>query len=343
MYENQDGIKSYHDQYGISKEYVERIWEQLERNKRYERFRHEAELLNKTKREELVDMVNTALKEEGCPLISVNQIKFYPQYIGNTGIGQPIDKSLTKIIYDYYYPPAPAGEYAHFTDLIAFESILSNKQIRLTSTIKRKDEFEFALFYADHDIDGFKRSFVSSTQEEALMNDLFYLSLTENKEPEIDIKRGMWRYFGRMGTGVKLILDISTSHSDFRKVYYPNSTYSNDKQLLAKLTERIKAVFGKPFLFNSISKFGTFYIHSEFEDECETRYLIKRLSDDYPFPFTIHFQGTVPYIELDFVSSWGKLLPIKVQPGVNCNLDEVHRIVDASGVTLEILPQATSI
>ena len=90
------------------------------------------------------------------------------------------------------------------------------------------------------------------------MNDLFYLSLTENKEPEIDIKRGMWRYFGRMGTGVKLILDISTSHSDFRKVYYPNSTYSNDKQLLAKLTERIKAVFGKPFLFNSISKFGTF-------------------------------------------------------------------------------------
>jgi hypothetical protein len=327
----------------LSKEYIEQIKKQMEKFEWYENLRHEAEVLNRTRRQELVDLVNSILSEEHCPPITVSQIKFYPQYIGNTGIGLPIDKGLTKIIYNYYYPPAPNGEYAHFTDLSALESILTFKKIRLTSTIKRKNELEFKLFYEDHDIDGFKRPADASTQDEQLMNDLFYLSLTENRESLIDIKRGMWKYFGKGGTGVKLIFDISTVHSDFRKVYYPDSPFSTDKKLMIKLMERINATFGKPFLFNSISKFGAFYIHSDFDDECETRYLIKRHSDDYPFSFSIQHQGTIPFIELDFVSPWGSFLPIKVQPGLNCNRAAVQSIVDASGLTLEVLPSATSL
>ncbi len=327
----------------LSKQYIEQIKQQLEKDKWYAGLHREAEVLNNTRKMELLNLVNAVLTEENCPLITDNQIKFYPQYVGNTGIGMPIDKGLTKIIYNYYYQPAPNGEYAHFTDLVALESILKSKKIRLTSTIKRKDDLEFALFYEDHDIEGFKRPIDASTQEEALMNDLFYLSLTENKEPSIDIKRGMWQHFGKMGTGVKLIFDIVTTHVDFRTVYYPNSPYSVNKQLVSKLIERINTVFGKPFVFNSISKFGSFYIHSDFDDECETRYLVKRFSDDYPFPFIVQYHNTIPYIELDFVSPWGALLPIKVQPGLNCDRTVVQRIVDESGLTVEVLPNAISL
>ncbi|SFW89391.1 hypothetical protein [Chitinophaga sancti] len=343
MNDNQDLSKSYYDQYGIPKKFVEGIREQVERDNRYQELLREADVLNKRERAGLVELINGILQEEKCPLINENQIKFYPQYIGNTGIGVPIDTTLTKIIYDHYYPPAPAGEYAHFTDLTALQSILTNRKLRLTSTIKRKHEFEFTLFYSDHDIEGFKRPIDNSTMEEGLMKDLFYISLTENKEPEIDIRRGMWQHFGKMGAGVKLIFDITTSHSDFRKVYYPNSSYAADKNLLAKLMDRISEVYGKPLVFKAISKFGTFYIDAGFEDECETRYLIKRYSDDYPFPFVTHFHGDIPFIELDFISPWGKLLPIKVQPGVNCNRDDVQSIVDASGMGLEVLPNVTSI
>lgn len=326
----------------LSKEYLESIKKQLDKQKWYDGLRQEAETLNQERRQELLDLVNSTLLEENCPTIIESQIKFYPQYIGNTGIGMPLDKGLTEIIYNYYYPPAPDGEYAHFTDLIALESILSNKKIRLTSTIKRKDHMEFKLFYDDHDIEGFRRPDDGATKDELLMKDLFYLSLTENKEPAIDIRRGMWDYFGKQGAGVKLIFDISTIHTDFRKVYYPEAPFSEDKQLVRKLMERIYAAFSKPFVFNSISKFGSFYIHAAFYDECETRYLIKRLSDDYPFPFTIHYQDTIPYIELDFVSLWGSFIPIQVQPGVNCDRIEVQRIVDASGLSVEVLPNATS-
>lgn len=328
---------------GLSKEYIEQMKKQMDKFEWYEKLRQEADILNRTRRQDLVDLVNTILGEEHCPHITENQIKFYPQYIGNTGIGMPIDKGLTKIIYNYYYPPSPEGEYAHFTDLVALESILSSQKIRLTSTIKRKDDLEFKLFYEDHDIEGFKRPADASTQDELLMNDLFYLSLTENKESAIDIKRGMWQHFGKGGTGVKLIFDIKTNHSDFRRVYYPNSAYDVDKQLVKKLMEGINNEFTKPFVFNSISKFGAFYIDSGFDDECETRYLVKRLSDDYPFPFVVQYQDTIPFIELDFVSPWGSLLPIKVQPGLNCDRTEVQRIIYASGLTIEVLPNATSL
>lgn len=321
----------------LSKQFIEQIKQQVEKNQWYAELQREAEVLNNTRKEDLLNLVNTALAEEKCPLITENQIKFYPQYIGNTGIGKPIDKGLTEIIYNYYYPQAPNGEYAHFTDLLSLESILESKNIRLTSAIKRIDDLEFALFYEDHDIEGFKRPIDASTQEEALMKDLFYLSLTENKKPSIDIKRGMWKHFGKNGTGVKLIFNIVTTHVDFRSVYYPNSPYSVDKQLVSKLIERINRMFCKPFIFNSISKFGSFYIHSDFEDECETRYLIKRLTDDYPFPFTVQFHNNIPYIELDFVSPWGSFLPIKVQPGLYCNRTEVQKIVNESGLNVEVL------
>lgn len=328
----------------LSAEYLNQIKQGLEKQKQHQRLRQAANLLNQTRKKDLVEIINATLNEEHCPLITEAQIQFYPQYIGNAGIGMPIDKGLTKIIYDYYYPPASLGQYAHFTDLFALESILTNQKIRLTSTIKRKDEAEFELFYEHHDeIDGYSRDFGTSIYSEDLMKDLFYISLTDNQDSVIDIKRGMWRYFGKNGEGVKLIFEISTEHGDFRRVYYPNSNSSKNKQLVKKLTERISSEFSMPLLFNSISKFGAFYIDAGYEDESEARFLIKKFSDDYPFPFTIHHKDNIPYIELNFESPWGIFKPIQVQPGLKCSRDEVQQIVDQSGLNIEVLSNATSI
>ena len=256
----------------------------FERQERYAQLKKEADALNKTLLNELVELVNAVLIEEGCPLINGSQIKFYPQYIGNTGIGEPIDSSLTNIIYDNYFPVAPSGQYAHFTDLIALESILSKQKIRLTSTIKRKDDWEFKLFYDDLNVTGFERPYRGGTYDDYLMNELFYLSVTENKEVGIDLKRGMWNHFGHAGTGVKMIFEIETSHRDFRQVFYQNAKSMEGKSLLHKLNDRIESRFGKPFVFNSLSKIGSFYISKCFQDEFESRFLIKK---DYIYKFRI--------------------------------------------------------
>lgn len=324
-------------------EYIQKVKDtqiSLERYERFNRLRLEANELNRTRRNELVDLVNNILQAEGCPLINNAHIKFYPQYVGNTGFGDVIDQSLTRIIYNYYYPAAKNGEYAHFTDLTALDSILKSKKIRLTSTIKRKDDKEYKLFYEDANITGFKRPYnIDFTVDENLMRDLFYISLTKNQDTSVDIKRGMWQYFGRGGYGVKLVFDIDIIHSDFREVCYAEGS----KQLLKKLNDEIGITFDKPLVFNSISKIGSFYIHEDFKDEFETRILVKNGSDDYPFPFKIFDATTIPYIELDFEGELGKIMPVKIQPGMFCNRDDVQKIVESSGLNIQVLPNATSL
>lgn len=314
---------------------------QLEKMKFYDALRVEANQLNRTKKTELVLMINEILSKFNCPLINENQIKFYPQYIGNTGIGTPIDKQLTKIIYDHYYPAAKSGTYAHFTNLEALDGITNQRKLRLTSTYKRKDDLEFALFYVDHNIEGFKNATSTSASNDELMKNLFYISLTADQAMEIDIQRGIWDYFGVQGTGVKLIFDIETEHIDFRDVHYPNPKKTKSTQLFSRLENKIYSTFRKHLLFNSISKVGSFYIDSKFKDEFETRFLIKNLSDDYFFNFEIlNFNG-IPYIELDFISEWAKIEPVKVQPGAECDCKLVQEILKKNDSKAVILPNAT--
>jgi len=300
---------------------------------------------NEEKLSELVSFVNEILLSEGCQTIDSTQIKFYPQSIGNTFIGETLTSTyLSEIIYRYYYPTAPSGIYAHFTTLEALESILvTEKKIRLTSMIKRKDDWEFKLFYEEHGITGYTREVGNTTLDETLMRELFYMSLTDNKTEEIDIKRGIWNYFGVYGKGVKIIFDISTQHIDFRKVCYQNEKIKNKEALLHKLEKGIYEKYKQHFVFASVSKIGGFYISKLFTDEFETRYLIKNGSGSYQLPFTFPIQynpDQVPYISLNFHSKWGNFIPIKVQPGKNCERDKVLQIVNDSGLGLEVLPNA---
>lgn len=313
-------------------------------NEEMDRLSAQARKNNIERIDELVTLVNEILIEEGCETIDKTQIKFYMEFIGNFSVGETMDNKLSHIIFQYYYPTAQSGEYAHFTSIEALESILTNQKIRLTSMLKRKDEWEFKLFYEEHDITGYTRQHGGATYDEYLMSELFYLSLTKNQDSDTDIKRGMWGHFGKGGTGVKLVFDISTNHIDFRKVCYQNDRVQNGVALLQKLDAAIMARFNMPFVFESESKVGGFYISKIFNDEFETRYLIKKGSSNYPFPFQIlQNENGIGYIELDFVSRWGNFTPVKIQPGLNCDRNRVLQIVQNSGLNIEVLPNAVSL
>jgi hypothetical protein len=313
----------------------------INRMNRIEKLKQEANNLNRTRLQDLVNIVNNVLLTEGCPLINDTQIRFFPSYVGDTGVGATMDKQLSKIIYDYYFPKADSGLYAHFTSKEVLQSILSSQKVRLTSTIKRKGDGEFKLFYDDHLVDGYTKPYnAKSTYDEYLMSELFYMSLTKNQDESTDMKRGLWSYFGRGGHGVKLIFDIQSNHIDFRKVYYQSYQSLTQRALLHKLNSAVQTEFKRPLVFASISKIGSFYISLSFQDEFETRFLVKYASDDYPFPFEIKKDGDIPYIELDFYSMFGTFLPVKVQPGFYCDKNEVEKIVSSSGLNIEVLNNA---
>ncbi|TDO22373.1 hypothetical protein [Pedobacter duraquae] len=297
----------------------------------------EAGKLNKDQKQELLTSVNESLINANCPVITAEQITFMPQSVGNWGMQ---DSTLTTIIFDHYYPPALDGQYAHFTDLNAFDSILKQKKMRLTSPLKRESDDEFIHVYDEYGMDGYQNSTHPVSGKKALMENLFYLSLTGNQSSDIDMQRGMWDHFGNAGTGVKLVFQITVkNHDSFRKVFYPEISGDLSKDLITNL-KRIAAIYDRPFVINRTSRLGAFYISNVFKDEYETRLLVKKLPE-MPFPFPVHINSAgIPFIELDFDNKLVNFNLIEVQPGFNCDRSHLQSILDSYHSSATLLPSA---
>ncbi len=332
----------------MNDQYFEKIKVAVQKSIEYEKLEKIADELNKTELENLLQVVNTILLEKTGQTIEKEHIKFYPQYVGNTGIGETLNKKLSNIIFDYYYPKATEKEYAHYTSLTALKSILiETKKIRLTSALKRLKDNEFKLFYADHNLKGYEKEENGFSYDEHLMRDLFYLSFTEVKNEILDDTRFLWDSFGKSGKGVKLVFEIETNHVDFRKVFYQGDETNPESSLLNLLAKEIYDKYDeKVFVYSGVSKMGSFYIDDKFNKEIESRYLVKRFSDDYGDKFNFEIkcdENDFPFIELDFESEWGNFKLTKIQPGKECNKLEVENIVKESGLKIEVLDNARNI
>ena len=331
----------------MNDEYFEKVKAAIQKSIEYEKLQKFANELNETQLNDLIEIVNKILQEKTGETIDKNHIKFYPQYIGNTGIGNTLDKKLSNIIFDYYYPKATEQEYAHYTSVSALIGIIcDSKKLRLTSPIKRLKDNEFKLFYSDHNLKGYEKEENNVSYDEQLMRDLFYISFTEVKNELLDDTRFLWDNFGGSGKGVKLIFEIKTDHPDFRKVFYKEQKTKSESSLLNVLAKEIYNKYEKVFVYAGVSKMGSFYIDDDFNKEIETRFLLKRWSEEYEDKFNFEIKNDEngnPFIELDFNSEWGEFKLTKIQPGKECDKQQIEQLVSESGLSIEVLNNARSI
>ncbi len=254
---------------------------------------------------------------------------------------------MSNIIFDYYYPKATEQEYAHYTSVSALKGIICDtKKLRLTSTIKRLKDNEFKLFYADHNLKGYEKNEHGTSDDEHLMRDLFYISFTEVKNELLDDTRFLWDSFGGGGKGVKLIFEIKSNHTDFRKVFYKDQKTKSESSLLHVLAKEIYDKYEKVFVYAGVSKMGSFFIDEKFNKEIETRFLIKKWSDDYADKFNFEIKNDIngnPFIELDFISEWGEFKLTKIQPGKDSDKKQIEQLVRDSGFSIEVLNVARNI
>jgi hypothetical protein len=110
--------------HAMNDEYFEKVKAAIQKSIEYEKLEKIANELNRTQLNDLIKLVNKILKEQTGETIDENHIKFYPQYIGNTGIGNTLNKKLSNIIFDSYYPKANEQEYAHYTNVSALKGII---------------------------------------------------------------------------------------------------------------------------------------------------------------------------------------------------------------------------
>lgn len=330
----------------MNEEYFERVKKQVVKMQEYEEMEKISGQKNRTEINDLVSTINIILQDLTGQKITKDHIKFYPKYIGNTGIGETLDKKLSQIIFDYYYPKSAESEYAHYTSVAALKNILLHKKIRLTSTIKRLKDNEFKLFYSDYNLKGYEKVENGNSYDENLMSQLFYISLTESKNELFDDTRFLWDNFGNAGKGIKLIFDIETNHPDFRKVFYQNNETKSEDSLLHRIAKMIDEKYQQVFVYAGVSKMGSFYIDDKFNKEIESRFLIKKWSDNYSQDFNFEIledDDGFPFIELDFQSEWGNFNLKQIQPGSNCDKSIIEDLVAKSNLDIEVLNNAISI
>ncbi|MEA5429237.1 hypothetical protein [Arcicella lustrica] len=182
---------------------------------------------------------------------------------------------LTDLILKNYFQQNPIGEYHHFTDLAAFESILTNKKLWLFSVKKRFGENEFKPFYKAHHMDGYELRQNSSgvPMENELVENAFYASFT-NDRLSTDAETYMWDYFAKK-TGVRLVFEVNEVNTDFRQIYYPDKATRTDISLLTDLID-IATRRNKYLIIERIATIGFFYLPCDYKIEQEYRLLVKR-------------------------------------------------------------------
>lgn len=79
-------------------------------------------------------------------------------------------------------------------------------------------------------------------------------------------------------------------------------------------------LYNRQFALSKISKIGGFYLPSTYDIENETRFLIKKHTDDYEFNFTaVNESNDIAFIELPFSSVYGTFEVKSIHLGKDCD------------------------
>lgn len=299
---------------------------------------------NQNDLQSLVRDINAVLEHKQCSRISPDDIWVNNRAVTNLMTSDPGKENLSQIIYDHYFKRANSGVYSHYTSLDAFRSIVLSQRIRLTSPIKRIKQGEYSLFYDKYKAFQFKDSISHPGLHRDSMVDLFYISLVKDGSQAYGSSRNMWSDFGDCHRGVRIIFDVNSRHPDFRHVHYTDASTPHKCDLLRMLHEVCER-YNRQFVFASVSKIGAFFVSKSFEDENEVRFLVKKDSDSYGFPFRVKCRLAIPcapYIEMPFDHDFATLKITAVEPGSNCDVDRLNRIVCESGLDIHIQTRANA-
>lgn len=214
----------------------------------------------------------------------------------NVILNHSATNKLTDLILKNYFPQNPIDNYHHFTDIDAFESILTNKKLWLLSVAKRFSEDEFSSFYEAHNMDGYKKRISNGIPlEQELVKDAFYTSFTDDKLTS-DEEVYMWRTFAKEN-GVRLVFKADNVNLDLRQVFYPPNTTDKDIKLLTDLIS-IASNRNKYLIIERLATIGFFYLPHKYNVEREFRLFIKReRAKDFKLVFNKHPTG-FEYVEI---------------------------------------------
>lgn len=311
-------------------DYIENAKKDIEKRKAFEEKERLANEDNRYRLGELIDIINGVFQSHNVQeRINHSHIKFYSGFIGNIlGIN---DKKLSQIILDHYFPKPAIPSYYHYTSFENAVNIIASNKIRLYNLNKRFADDEFITFYEEHGMDGYKKGDVVmgiDCSNKSLMSEIFYMSFTGSGTGSL--YNSLWRDFGKDGYGVRLEFEIVPKTEDFREVFYAKNPSPDYKPLLKDLFSQIQSKYSKPFNFTYSSKIGAYYIKGKFKNENEYRFIIKRTADDYEAyylaPVLIDDDNKIGYIEVPFSNDFADLKLISVQPGYNCDDNDIEEL-----------------
>lgn len=293
----------------------------------------ENDRLNRQSRSEAAEIINQFLKSE--IKITADDLWFIGSFLRNSdwpkkhrfGIKT---KKLPNLVFDYYYPHIPAGQFYHFTTFENFSNIVRSKQLWLFNLLKRKSAEFFRPFYEDHGLLGYDKKHDENNKPhwEKIMQETFYASFANPATLSNQTESALWRKFADKGFGVRLEFQITPNVPDFRVVYYRKEELLPKKLIMNQLSEAIMQKFGRIFSVSGISKMGAFYIDGDFEDENEVRLVIKANTDDYPFRFEPkQYKGSVKFIQLPFTNRYAPMRLVSIQPGIHRKRSDVQQVI----------------
>jgi hypothetical protein len=183
---------------------------------------------------------------------------------------------ITNLLLQNYFPQNNQPEYHHFTNFDALQSIIRNRNLRLTSVSRRYNEKEFNPFYRHHNMDGYEKriSLAGVTMEQELVNDAFYLSLT-HQNISSETESHLFQGFGK-GNPVKIVFILSNVQTHLRKVYYSKTT-DLGIALLRDFSTIVRN-HNRHFVFEGLATIGFFYLPGLLAVEEEYRLLVQRPS-----------------------------------------------------------------
>jgi hypothetical protein len=286
----------------------------------------ETERLNKNLGQ-TVDFINTFFKENRVDgSVDITDIKFSDQALSEaidfnkSKNGSIIRKrNLSDIIFNSYYPRPRNTTFYHFTSLNSFLSIIEKSELWLFYLKKRFSQGEFREFYADHGLTGYDKKKHNSEEKDyfhSIVNETFYISFARSNTINTEEQDDLWVSFGDEHKGVRIEFEIDTEHEDFRNIYYRDNNLDLETLLLNKFEHVIQKKFNRIPIISGVSKIGAFYLHGDFDTEHETRFVIKKYTDTYPFKFKIESTSEgFDFIRLPFDSDYGKFSIKSVKAG----------------------------
>jgi hypothetical protein len=202
----------------------------------------------------------------------LNRLRFTDQIVTEAQDGET---PLSDVILDSCFPHSDtAVEYAHYTRFATLQGVVATGQWRLYWVYIRITQAEFTTFADDHGLDGYfdPNPDTGSPLYEDLCRDMFYTSVTQFPSAN---EAAMWDTFGEQGRGVRMIFRIEpvNGRAEFRPVRYKNP---GSQSIVQELSHAAQTELHRRLVLMGISRIGAFYLPLGFNDEEESRLLVKR-------------------------------------------------------------------